>query len=329
VPERPCCAPGREASAPDAEGRRTSPSPPPDLVDRLRARAVPIPAQTFLMGTDEAIGCPEDREGPQRPVGVDAFALDPYTVRTAEFAHFVAATGHVTDAERYGWSHVFAGLLPASVAAGSPRPVSAPWWCAVRGATWHRPEGPGSDLHGRSHHPVTHVSHRDAEAFAQWVGARLPTEAEWECAARGALVGARYPWGDDLQDGGVSRCNIFRGRFPDHPDVGEDWVGTMPVDSFAPNGYGLYCMSGNVWEWCSDDWRNGTVIRGGSYLCHDSYCNRYRVAARSANEREASSGHCGVRLAWTTERASTRLVRYPTSSCELGEQGSSEDAGGH
>lgn len=267
-------------------------------------RAVTVPAQTFLMGTDETIGFPEDHEGPQRPVAVDTFAIDPYAVCIGDFARFVAATGYVTDAERFGWSHVFAGLLPEEISAASPRPVSAPWWCAVTGAEWRHPEGPGSAVTFRTDHPVTHVSHRDAEAFARWAGARLPTEAEWECAARGGLVGARYPWGDEFDMDGVVRCNIFRGDFPTRPDVSEDWVGTMPVDSFAANDYGLYCVSGNVWEWCSDHWRGGRVIRGGSYLCHDSYCNRYRVAARTANESDASSGHCGFRLAWTVGAAS-------------------------
>lgn len=251
------------------------------------------------MGTDDDLGFPEDEEGPQRPVQVASFAIGRYAVTAGDFEEFVRHTGHVTDAEVFGWSHVFAGLLPADVAAHSARPVSAPWWCAVTGASWRRPEGPHSNLLGRADHPVTHVSYRDSMAFATWVGARLPTEAEWECAARGGLVGATYPWGDDFADDGVGRCNIFRGTFPDQPDVEEGWVGTMPVDSFAPNGHGLHCASGNVWEWCADDWRGGKVLRGGSYLCHDSYCNRYRVAARTANEPDASSGHCGMRLAWT------------------------------
>ncbi|NYF98844.1 formylglycine-generating enzyme family protein [Janibacter cremeus] len=294
----PCCVPGREtggASHADAGATRRA---RPETVDRLRGRGITIPARTFLMGTDETVGFAADREGPQRWVALDAFAIDPCAVTTADFALFVADTGHTTDAELFGWSHVFAGLLPPALADSGPRPVSAPWWCAVTGATWRQPEGPGSQLHGRAEHPVTHVSHRDAEVFARWAGARLPTEAEWECAARGGLVGARYPWGDD--DDAVARCNIFRGDFPERPDVADDWVGTMPVDSFEPNGFGLFCTSGNVWEWCSDDWRGGKVIRGGSYLCHDSYCNRYRVAARTASGRDSSSGHCGFRLAWTT-----------------------------
>ncbi|KGN31480.1 hypothetical protein N802_03695 [Knoellia sinensis KCTC 19936] len=301
VETKACCTPARNSGLQLKAPQRLRHSAVHDLADTMRTRALSIEAQTFLMGTDDGIGLPEDAEGPQRPVAVSAFGIDPYAVRTSEFAAFVSATGHVTDAERFGWSHVFAGLVPESIAAASPRPASAPWWCAVDGASWRQPEGPGSDLDGRADHPVTHVSHRDATEFAQWVGARLPTEAEWECAARGGLVGARYPWGDDFEDGGAERLNIFRGDFPESPAVSrtEGWVGTMPVDGFAPNGFGLHHVSGNVWEWTADNWRGGKSLRGGSYLCHDSYCNRYRVAAHTANEPDASSGHCGFRLAWT------------------------------
>lgn len=305
-----CCAPGRE---PGTEGRpgatrgqyahevhqdaSSCSAAADDLRARaaanLRARAVTIPEQTYLMGTDDGIGLPEDEEGPQRPVTVGAFAIDRFAVTTADFAPFVEATGYVTDAERYGWSHVFEGLLPPRLAAVSPRSAATPWWCAVAGADWRHPEGPGSDLTGRDDHPVTHVSHRDATAFAGWVGARLPTEAEWECAARGGLVGARHAWGDAPAT--PDRLKIWRGDFP-HRST--EAIGTVPVDSYTPNGHGLHCVSGNVWEWCADSWRGGRVLRGGSYLCHDSYCSRYRVAARTANEVDASSGHCGLRLAW-------------------------------
>lgn len=260
--------------------------------------AVRLPGGTFLMGSDEGLAPPEDQEGPTREVTVDAFSIDTVAVSNDRFAAFVEATGHRTDAEAYGWSHVFAGHLPPRVADRLPRAASIPWWCAVPGATWCAPYGPGSDLAGLGDHPVVHVSHRDATAYAAWVGGRLPSEAEWEYAARGGLRGTRYPWGDDLRPGGEHRANIFQGDFPRH-DTGEDgWAGTCPVDAFEPNGYGLRNAVGNVWEWCADGWRGGYALRGGSYLCHDSYCNRYRVAARTANSDDASSGHAGFRMAW-------------------------------
>ena len=194
----------------------------------------------------------------------------------------------------------------------------APWWLAVDGVHWRTPTGTGSDLAGRDQHPVVHVSHHDALAYAAWAGRRLPTEAEWEFAARGGLPGARYAWGDDLMPGHRWRANIFQGSFP-RSDSGEDgFVGTAPVKSFAPNGFGLYEMSGNAWEWCAD-WFSATwhadagpetrldpvgpadgsqrVIRGGSHLCHDSYCNRYRVSARTANTPDSSTSNMGFRCA--------------------------------
>jgi formylglycine-generating enzyme len=183
------------------------------------------------------------------------------------------------------------------------------------GASWRRPEGPGSDLAGRGDHPVVHVSWNDARAYCDWAGLRLPTEAEWEFAARGGLEGKRLPWGDELTPGGVWRSNIWQGTFPTHNTAEDGYVGTAPVDAFPPNGFGLHNASGNVWEWCAD-WfhptfhRNGPtdnptgppagqarVIRGGSYMCHDSYCNRYRVAARSSNTPDSSTGNMGFRCA--------------------------------
>jgi formylglycine-generating enzyme required for sulfatase activity len=265
------------------------------------------------MGADDHVGFPLDGEGPVREVTLAPFAIDRCTVSNDEFAAFVDATGHVTEAERFGWSFVFAGFLPSTARRGAPRVPEAPWWVGVEGATWRSPEGPGSDLDGRSNHPVVHVSWNDASAYAGWTGKRLPTEAEWEYAARGGLVQARYPWGDELEPDGEHRCNIWQGRFPVKNTGDDGFLGTAPVDAFPPNGFGLHNVAGNVWEWCADWWSptfhvdgprvdpvgppDGTakVMRGGSYMCHESYCNRYRVAARSNNTPDSSTGHLGFR----------------------------------
>jgi formylglycine-generating enzyme len=260
---------------------------------------VELPGATFRMGTDDPDGFPEDWEGPVREVSVAPFAIGAHCVTNERFAEFVEATGYETDAERFGWSYVFAKFLPKELRRASPRLEQTPWWCGVTGAQWRRPEGPGSDLDGRGNHPVVHVSWHDAAAFCTWAGARLPTEAEWEYAARGGLDQARYPWGDELTPGGEHRCNIWQGRFPARDAAEDGFSGTAPVDAFAQNGFGLYNVAGNVWEWCSD-WfdraEQNRAMRGGSYLCHESYCNRYRVAARTANTPDSSTGNLGFRV---------------------------------
>ena len=274
---------------------------------------VRIPGGTFLMGTDSEDGYPSDGEGPVRNVVVSQFWIDTQAVTNARFGGFVAATGYRTEAERFGWSFVFAGLLPEDFP--PTRAVAdAPWWRQVEGADWSHPEGPQSDVAIRGDHPVVHVSWHDATAYCQWAGRRLPTEAEWEFAARGGLVQKRYPWGDELMPGGEHRCNIWQGQFPSVNTRDDGFYGTAPADAFAPNGYGLYNMTGNTWEWCADwfgvshaaspqlDPRGpelGThrVIRGGSYLCHESYCYRYRVAARSASTPDSTTGNTGFRCA--------------------------------
>ncbi|WP_419866505.1 formylglycine-generating enzyme family protein [Ornithinimicrobium cavernae] len=263
----------------------------------------------FWMGSEDPDANPSDGEGPVRQVEVPAFAIDACAVSNAQFAAFVAETGYVTEAQEMGWSYVFAGFLPPRLRAVSPRPPTVPWWCGVRGASWDRPEGPGSSVEERWDHPVVHVSWRDAETYAEWVGGRLPTEAEWEFAARGGLQRARYPWGDELTPGGEHRCNIWQGVFPTRNTREDGYAGTAPVDAFPPNGYGLRNVAGNVWEMLDDCWRvehmspairdeSVRVMRGGSYLCHDSYCNRYRVAARTHNTVDSSSGNQGFRVAY-------------------------------
>jgi formylglycine-generating enzyme len=274
-----------------------------------------IPGGEFVMGTDSKEGFAADGEGPARHVLVKGFRLAATAVTNAQFAEFVRATRYVTQAEQLGESFVFYLQVPQP-ARDSIRQVPAglPWWLPVRDACWQRPEGPGSHVRAREDHPVVHVSWHDAQAYCEWAGLRLPTEAEWECAARGGLVGKRYPWGDELTPGGRWHCNIWQGEFPNLPTAG--WQpGTASVNSFEPNGHGLHNMAGNVWEWCADwfcpSYHVATAAqdplqshptglkstRGGSFLCHDSYCNRYRVAARGSSTPSSSSSNCGFRVA--------------------------------
>lgn len=260
---------------------------------------IELPGGEFLMGTDEPIGYPDDHEGPARTEKVEPFRIDPCAVTNAQFATFVRDTGYVTEAERFGWSFVFHLFVPTESTTGS-RPSQAPWWVAVDGASWRAPEGPGSSIGDRQNHPVVHVSWNDASAYCEWADKRLPTEAEWEYAARGGLVGKRYPWGDDLRPGGTWRCNIWQGRFPTLNTEEDGYLGTCPVKTFRPNGYGIFNVVGNTWEWCAewfDASRSGRTIKGGSYLCHDSYCNRYRVAARTSNTPDSSTGNTSFRCA--------------------------------
>lgn len=246
-------------------------------------------AHTFA-GTDRPL-IRRDGEAPRRPATLAAYAIDPFAVTNAAFGAFVAETGHVTLAERQGSSFVFAGHLPEPAA---PR---ASWWVEVAGAAWDRPTGPASDLDGLDDHPVVHVAHEDAAAFAAWAGGRLPNEAEWEHAARGGLDDPRYPWGDrEPDERDFLPCNIWQGIFPDLDTGADGWRGTAPVDAFAPNGYGLHNLAGNVWEWCGEAAGPARIAKGGSYLCHPSYCHRYRIAARSLLAPGTTTGHIGLRV---------------------------------
>lgn len=306
-----CCTATRDTVDEPTSGRE---QPETCAHEANTDRMVKLPGGEFEMGTDSDVGFPEDGEGPVRSVTVDSFYIGKYAVTNAEFLQFVRDTGYTTDAEEFGWSFVFQDFLSEEQEQYVMRSVpGTPWWEAVRGATWIRPEGPSSSLDGRWKHPVVHISWRDAVAYCEWAGKRLPTEAEWEYAARGGLEQKTYPWGDEFRPDGEHRCNIWQGDFPKHNTGDDGFLGTAPVDGFDPNGYDLYNVSGNVWEWCadwfSDDYHvdgprenpsgppdgDERVMRGGSYLCHDSYCNRYRVAARSKNTPDSSTGNLGFR----------------------------------
>jgi formylglycine-generating enzyme required for sulfatase activity len=311
-----CCAPsaGRAASVSSSD-----PETRPEVSPEVRAGMVALPGDTFLMGSDYPDGFPADGEGPVRAVTVRPFSIDRTPVTNLKFRVFVAATGYRTEAEQFGWSFVFWSHIPQKRFAELVQDTvaAAPWWCKVEGASWSAPEGPGSTIGRREQHPVVHISWNDAQAYARWKGQRLPTEAEWEYAARGGLEQKLYPWGDKLRPKGEHRCNIWQGEFPKTDTAEDGYAGTSPVDAFPPNGYGLDAMTGNTWEWCAD-WfdaefhRGGPrdnpegppkgttrVMKGGSFLCHQSYCNRYRVAARTSNTPDSSSAHIGFRCAWS------------------------------
>ncbi|TQK70136.1 MULTISPECIES: formylglycine-generating enzyme family protein [unclassified Nocardioides] len=316
--QRPCCVPAGPAAAVDLT--LGSPARADSGVRGTDPTALaPIPGGRAALGDHFGDGYAGDGERPVHEVEVSAFRLGTTAVTNAAFAAFVDATGHRTTAEVEGYSAVFHTDVAATVADVLGHSPTTPWWLGVRGADWRHPEGPRSDISDRPDHPVVHVSHDDALAFARWAGRRLPTEAEWEYAARGGLEGKRYPWGDDLmvRSGGADewQVNIFQGTFPTTNTAEDGWTTTAPVTAYRPNGYGLHQMVGNVWEWCAD-WfdpkayadrarqdprgpADGTVrvMRGGSFLCHDSYCNRYRVAARSAAPPDSSASNLGFRCA--------------------------------
>jgi sulfatase modifying factor 1 len=303
--------------------------------NKLFKDTVWVPGGTLLMGSDDFY--PE--EGPVHRVSVSGFWMDEHAVTVAEYRRFASATGYVTVAERAPHPDRYQGVAPELLVPGSlvfdqpdgPVDLEDPrnWWSWVPGAQWRHPEGPESTLHGRERHPVTHVAYEDAAAFADWAGKALPSEAEWEWAARGGLERAVYCWGDAFQPRGRTMANTWHGRFPWENLKTDGFLGTTPVKRFPPNGYGLFEMTGNVWEWTSDFFRprhpGGSppccvprdphvespehsydrlapgariprrVVKGGSYLCAANYCLRYRPAARQGQAVETSSTHIGFR----------------------------------
>ena len=313
----PTPAPGKTAE--------TAPKPP------APADMVWIPGGEFSMGSEHF---PDAQ--PVHRVAVDGFWMDVTEVTNAQWKRFVDATGYVTVAERVPRAEDYPGAMPENLVAGSvvfaPPSTEVPlddhlrWWSYVAGADWRHPEGPATSIDGRMDHPVVHVAWEDVQAYAAWAGKRIPTEAEWEFAARGGLDGKDYTWGDDFRPHGKFMANTFQGHFPDH-NTGEDgFVNTAPVKTFPPNGYGLYGMAGNVWEWVSDWYRPdyfarlaaaGSVThdpkgpadsmdpsqpgvakrvqKGGSFLCTDQYCSRYMPSGRGKGEPDTGTNHTGFR----------------------------------
>jgi formylglycine-generating enzyme required for sulfatase activity len=306
----PCCIPSRERAAIIEIAKRAS-AERPRIYSGSTEDMVRLDGGKFLMGTDSQEGFPSDGEGPVRKVTVDPFYMDRYPVTNRQFSEFVRATGYFTEAQRFGWSFVFHRHIARELVVDTVRAVE--WWCKVNEAYWRRPEGIHSNIDDRADHPVLHVSWNDANAYCQWAGKRLPTEAEWEYASRGGLDQKRFPWGDELTPGGIHLCNIWQGEFPNVDTAEDGYSSVAPVDAFPPNAYGLYTITGNAWEWCAD-WfdpvyhlattrknpvgpPSGTskVMKGGSFLCHESYCNRYRVAARTSNTPDSSSENISFR----------------------------------
>lgn len=276
----------------------------------------------YRIGYEGPAAWESDGEGPIREVRLDAYWLDQTAVTNACFAEFVEATGYVTESETFGWAYVFIGQLAGSKQRKLRETKTVQglqWWYAIEGAHWRKPEGPGSNIKKRMDHPVVSVSWNDAVAFANWAGKRLPTEAEWEVAARGPdNVPNMYPWGDELEPGGKHRCNVWQGDFPKKNTAADGYEWTAPVTAYRRLDGGFYNLVGNVWEWCAD-WFSPTwhvteseatrinpqgptagesrVMKGGSFLCHESYCNRYRLGARTANTPDSATTNLGFRCA--------------------------------
>jgi len=302
--------------------------------DALTENMVWVPGGVFMMGSDHHY--PE--EAPAHKVSVDGFWMDRCAVTNREFAQFVEATGHITSAERPANPGDYPGALPEMLAPSSVVFVKPPtlvdlgnhynWWAYIGGANWRHPQGPDSSIDGLDDHPVVHIAYEDAEAYSKWVQKELPTEAEWEFAARGGLDAAEYVWGDDLTPGGRHLANIWQGEFPWQNLRDDGFEGTSPVNAFPPNGYGLHDMAGNVWQWTTDWYQEHNkinrpcctmanprgakreqsfdpnqpqimiprkVMKGGSHLCAPNYCRRYRPAARMAQPVDTSTSHLGFR----------------------------------
>lgn len=331
-------SPAGNVFAPTVPNAASAPGPAPEGM-------VWIPGGEFSMGAADPLGMDDNDVGmhatddsrPIHRVYVDGFWMDKTEVTNERFATFVNATGYVTVAERKPTPEEFPGAPPENLVAGSvvfsPPDHAVPldnhfqWWSYIKGANWRHPLGPKSDVKGREQYPVVHIAYEDALAYAKWAGKRLPTEAEWEFAARGGLSGKVYAWGDEFKPGGKWMANSHQGHFPNQDTGADRFTGIAPVAQFPPNGYGLYDVGGNVWEWTSDWYRPDyytqlaaanrvarnpqgpaasfdpgepgvpkRVHRGGSFLCTDQYCSRYMVGTRGKGEGSTGTNHLGVRL---------------------------------
>lgn len=301
--------------------------PAPDT-DRFRQLAVSIPGGAGLVGTQSA-GIANDGETPLRKTKIRPFCIAATTVTNAQFKAFIDATGYVTEAERFGWSFVFWAQVPDHVGA-THGVVDVEWWRRVDGANWRDINGPDTmETAWHPDHPAVQVSWNDAHRYCDWVGGRLPTEAEWEHAARGGLGDVPFPWGtSEPNDTDHTPCNIWQGHFPETNTARDGYVTTAPAESYTSNGYGLFNMVGNVWEWTADAYgvkslktdvrarlaqmKGYRLSKGGSFLCHASYCYRYRIAARSGTSPDSTTTHQGFRVVWPTKRSSTPHVPAAT-----------------
>ncbi|MEI5991173.1 hypothetical protein A5881_002706 [Enterococcus termitis] len=279
---------------------------------------IAIPEGTFQIGTDQPDGFPTDNEGPKITIQHPAFMIDETTVTNKEFASFIKETGYITEAEKFGWSFVFHYFLSEETKMKSELVPNMGWWYAVAGADWSHPEGADSSIEARWDHPVVQVSRNDAVAYCQWAGKRLPTEAEWEIAAKGGTEFEKYYWGEEFLKDGTYQCNIWQGDFPRTNTLADGFTNTAPAKWYEANAYGMYQPIGNVWEWCSNParidltefkekdsahyWSHHQITkdktyatRGGSFLCHASYCKRYRLSARNGNTGMSAANNLGFR----------------------------------
>jgi formylglycine-generating enzyme required for sulfatase activity len=306
--DKACCTPQRGEAGAKVQASTAGPA-----ISGASRDVVSIPGGAAMVGTRDP-QLPVDGEGPLKSRRISEFLCERGAVTTEQFVQFIADTGYQTEAETFGWSFVFYQDVPEST--GPTEGISGhEWWRKVEGATWQLPHGPDG-APAKDDHPVVHVSWHDAVAYAEWTGGRLPTEAEWEHAARGGLGDVRFPWGADEPDD-VSQfpCNIWQGNFPHTNTAADGFTSTAPSISYAANGYGLYNLVGNVWEWTADPFRvkslkktarkanaaavGSKLLKGGSFLCHKSYCYRYRIAARTGNTPDSSTAHTGFRVIYS------------------------------